>query len=387
MNWWKLILVAVPALAVAVGIAALARRLGSAIWLLLAQEYDPSASIGASVRLGVTALVFGLVAWLSAVGLPLVAPEGWVNALAMPLALTMVFGSVLLGLASGIGKETAAVLERPRHKLALEREITLKERARQALRRFIPILALGVALQAAGGPVPASTGARTTWVIAIDRSSSVLADDRDRAIERIAADAPALARDHGVLRFLVLRFSSEGLMADSSWVEVPPRPTAEACDIAAGRTLMVKGLAGLAGEFHRRRDARSACDQDSIRTLAEYEAKLDAIEDELRAAMTVTPESDVTTDLVRLLEEVDLVPDIVAMTVVSDGIDESSVSPKSLAGPIAVPTTLVLTRSDPIVYSLETARIWALRWREVDGLDVVPVGLLSTVLPSTRSQR
>lgn len=379
------LLLALVAIPFAIAIARLARRLGTAVWLILNREHEPSASIGLRVRLSIGALLAGTVAWFLGIGLPTVLPHEWTVRLALPLALTMLVGSLLLGLASGMGGATAEVLDRPRRQKAIVRAITMKERVWRALRRFLPVAVLVLVLQAALVATPAYAAPERIWVVAVDQSPSVLEADLERATQELASTAPALVQRQGITRILVLRFTNGGALSDSSWIDVPPPPSAPPCDLSHS-AMPQKGLAGIFDELDRRRDARSSCEQEHAEALLAHEESLRAIGGDFRDALAVDPVAGAQTDLVRLIRDITGLPGVCLLTVVSDGIDESGVPLDTLDGAIAVPTILALTRADPTVYAPETARSWAVRWQGVDGIDVVPVSFLAARLPSVKSQ-
>ncbi len=91
--------------------------------------------------------------------------------------------------------------------------------------------------------------------------------------------------------------------------------------------------------------------------------------------MRVTPRDDVTTKLVPLLQKILVRPYVLALEVLTDGVDNSGVPITDVVVPDGVPVTLIITRPDPERRSptLHDVLEAAESWNRIDGITVTTV--------------
>jgi hypothetical protein len=376
---------AVPVLAVAC--ARTAKGLGQHIAVTrLTEPNSVDHSVDRQVAFAGVATVAAGIFLLAILALLFFSPQSWASWATYVSGLLGFGANIALGLSAGVGGNAAELLMKPAERDDIDCQIAMKKRTRRVLRKFFvtAVLAFGLIGSAWANDTheiaQASHPEHRQEVIpvkAVDYSDSLDPEQRERGIAAMVDRAPEQARALGAQAILVITFADELLLANMTWVPVPPKPSLEDCGKVSPKFTVTKGLMPLSpiGAMEARDVEVKACldRRDRARSLlAEQDRR---IRDQLRQAMRVTPRAGVSTRIIPLLQKLTTRPYVGPIEVLTDGIDNSNVPLSILTIPDGVSVTLILARPNPRRRSptLDDVLAAAERWSRVKNVSVTTV--------------
>jgi hypothetical protein len=383
-----LAVVAVPVLAILCAKAV--KGLGQHI--AVTRLTDPNSvdeSVSGQVRFAGGAAMIAGVFLLSILALLFFSPPSWASWITYVSGLLGFGANVALGMSAGVGGNAAELLLKPAERDDIDCKISMKQRLRRLLKKFylavllaLVVLGGGQAVRAGddgqlGGVVNADHQEGLVLVKAVDITASADPVQRELGIASMVDRAPEQARELGAVAVLVVTFADEVLLSDMAWVPVPPMAHEEDCDHVSSALRVTKGLMGFSptvAKWNRDR-AVAAClaRRDGARALvAEQDRRA---REQLRRAMRVTPRDDVRTKLAPLLQKFFGRPYVLAIEVLTDGVDNSGVPITDVVVPDGVSVTLIITRPNPERRSptLRDVLEVAEAWDRIDGITVTTV--------------
>jgi hypothetical protein len=373
LSWSALLLGAVIGFCCAKGAKALGQQVAVTRFTVATSVRDTIsrhvAAFGASALAGILFVILAAV-------LIIFTPES--AASWAPLASKVVgfAANLTLGLAAGIGTHVAGILAKPALCESIDCALEMKRRTRRHLTKFLVVVALSLATLI--GHPPVAQAAPSVWVWAIDITDSVDPIQRKKAVAHLIQAAPEMAQQLGGGLIQVVRFDEAVMLSDSTWVPVPSTSASIDCQKAKPVMTGIDGFIGLSPGLvaRRKQEAVSACLVQERNKAAAYASEVRRFRERLEAATKVTPRADVTTRIVPLLGWLVTRPDTVAITVVTDGIDNSRVPLSTLRIPSKVSVTLIVTRPNPRRSrpTLNDVLTMAAAWSRVPGIKVTSAG-------------
>jgi hypothetical protein len=311
-------------------------------------------------------------------------PPRWSSVTTFVGGLIGFAANIMLGLAAGVGGQAARLLRKVVARGHIDCLIKMKERARRHLSKFLVIVLIVSGCLAT--PSQSATADDCVWIEAIDITDSLDPLQRQAGIDAFIDGAFDRAHELGVRAILVMKFSNDLLLADTTLIPVPPLPNVEDCRNVKAVLAVTKGIMFISptAAAARRQAAVDACvaRQDAAQRLIPEQRN--RLRDQLRLATKVTPRADVSTLIAPLIRKLVARPYARAIDVLTDGIDDSGIPPASLKIPERVPVTLILTRPNPRRRTPTSQDVLAAAdtWAQAKGISVVSVGEYPTLVRS-----
>jgi hypothetical protein len=284
--------------------------------------------------------------------------------------------NLTLGLAAGVGTHVAWILGKPALRDSILCDLDMKRRTRRHLSKFVVVLVFVLGTVVVLPPIVEA--APSVWVIADDATNSVHPVQRKEVIAKVIQAAPERA-DHLHASFVeVIKFDEAVMLSESTWIPVPAAPPPIDCQRAKPDLSGVDGFILLSPGLiaSKQQDAVAECIAQEHNKNEVYESEVRRFKARLETATKVKPRTNIRTRIASLVNWLVSRPEVVAIDVVTDGIDNGRMPLSGLRVPSQVQVTLIITLPNPARSSptLDDVLAAADSWGHVPGIKVIGAG-------------
>ncbi len=327
------------------------------------------------VRIAGLTAVAAVFLLLAIMALAFLLPPSWSSWSSYAGGLVAFGANIALGFSAGLGGNAAHILQKPGIRDTIDCQVEMKLGTRRVLAKYVGAFILSVVLLSVPG---ASWAAEGVWVWALDATDSVDRAQANSVVEQMIDAAPVRSSQLDVAAIQIVKFHEDVMLSEMTWIRVPPEPTQVNCSKARPKPTLMKGLGLLSPTLAagRRQEAVDSCTADLRAEVQAHAERIRVFKEQLRAGARLTPRTGVHTRIVPLLAWLVGRPDVVAIDVLTDGIDNSGNSVSLLRIPESMQVRLIITRPNrerksPTVCDVLSA---AEAWAHVPGITVTSAG-------------